>query len=291
MTKINILFDSDKISAIKKAVGAGQEAMRRVYDDPAKAAEAFNAASALAESEGVTSYAVPAEITDSEGNVIASPYSDMDCRAAVAVVGARERNAAGKMESGIRAVVMFPIPTVSAFQEGGESAAKWLDKIAEKEAAHVAFRRLRNAESAEELASAFEAMPTTVDAFVAEYVGEGADTEAFDTLWTPLRNMLKQNQPALVDLLPAKPEVLKAIRSKAYAEQEHGKLEEHGVFVYLARALIGAAASYANDKGEPDPIDSTAIQQWLENRDTYQLPTRTPAEKDFSVLDNINLEI
>jgi hypothetical protein len=254
--------------------------MRRVYESYADAKAAFDAAAAIAKPLNLGAFeADPEAFADSENTL-----------AAVAVVGSRDRNAAGKMESGIRAVVLFPMPTAAAFVAGAES---WIAKIVEKEAAHVAFRNLRNAESMEELAAAAQAMPTDVATYVAEHArgGEGLDTDAFDTVWNPLRKMLKEAMPELVDLLPQKGEVLKAIRSKSYAESEHNALEARGVFIYLGNMLVKAAEGWTDEKGESDPIDATAIKDWLAERDTLEIKKPVATEKDFSVLANLNLGV
>lgn len=273
MAKQTILLDEDKITAIKKASTGG--VMRKVYDSIDEAKAAFEKGKTLAEKEGLP--------------VVSVDESKFDgMQAAVAVVGARKRNSKGTMDSGIRALVLFPVPTAEQFIE---SARDWVAKIAEKEAAHVAFRNLRNAESDDELIQAVDKMPVTVEEYVASHRGgEGIDTETFDAIWSDARKFLKEKMPALADLLPQKGEALKALRSKEYAESDPqlAPLEERGVFAFLGKFLIQVAEAWQDDKGEPAPLDTTAIQEWLDNRDTLILPKRAPAEKDFSVLENLD---
>lgn len=310
MPKLNILLDKsagDKIDSIKQPIGGK---MRKVFEstpivnDKGKvtgmtsayesAKAAFDAAAKAAgddlakfEHSADAFRIVESESTDEAGNITRT-YGDFDpdMRAVVAVVGARERDKAGKMESGIRGLVLFPMPSTNAFVSQAEA---WLSKVVEKEAAHVAFRALRNSTTTEEFAAAGEGMPTDVESFVAQYQGgDGLDTDTFDAVWTPLRNGIKEAMPKLYTLLPQKQEVLKSIRSAAYAKDEHPELESKGVFVYLANLAIGGAESYKDAEGNPAPMDASAIKEWLESRETTVLATRK-VDKDFSILENLDL--
>lgn len=283
MANIKLTFKEDAISAIKKAVGGGKESMRTVYVELEKAKAAFNAAKAIAEAEGVAAFAQADELLTGEGML-----------PVVAVVGVRERNEkTGKFDSGIRSVIMFAMPTANAFIGHNETSQAWVEKIIEKEAAHVFFRRLRNADSAESLSAAFDGSPHDVDTYVAEYVGEGLDTDAFDAIWPGFRKLLTEKLPALVKLLPGKGEVLKAIRSKIYAEgdAELSPLEAQGIFKFIAESMIKAGQSATNAAGELDPIDTSSIESWLAERDTFTYREAPKAEKDFSVLSGLNLGI
>lgn len=270
MTAQVIVTNTEKTDAIQAAIGGK---MRNTFKTLEEAKAAFEKGKALAAAESLPCFA-HADEAFSDGMV-----------PAVAIVGARKRVAGGKMESGIKGVVMFPIPSTESFYE---LAQAWVAKIVEKEAAHVAFRRLRNAESSEELEQAAGAMPLDVASYVAEHArgGEGLDTDTFDTVWTPIRKHLKDAMPGLVALLPQKAEVLKAIRSEAYAKAEQGPLEAKGVFVYLANLIIQAAEAWtAGASQEAAPLDTSAIKGWLEERGTLDLRT----EKDYSELDKLDL--
>ena len=272
MTKINGLLDknaSDQIDAIKAPLGGK---VRKIFDSYKDAKAAFDKAAAAA-GDSIPTHAAPKELFQDGIN------------ACVAVVGMRQRVGA-KMESGIRGLVLFAMPSVDAFvSEAGE----WIQKIVEKEAAHVAFRRLRNAETTEEMESAFAEMPADVNAYVTQYTGDGLDTDAFDAIWSPMRAALKESMPALASLLPQKGEVLKSIRSAAYARDEHPELEEKGVFVFLGKSAINGCAGFKDAEGNDAPIDASAIVEWLAKRDELVLATRKPQEKDFSQLAGLDL--
>lgn len=269
------ITNEEVIESIKKAATNGR--MRRIYSDVAAATAAFDSAKAIAEKHNLPCVAAPAE-SFGEG-----------MQPTVAVVGSRDRDSkTGKMLTGIKALVMFPIPTAEAFIA---NASDWIAKIAEKEAAHVAFRGLRNANTAEEVISEAEKMPRTVEDYVATYArSDGLDTEAYDTLWSECRKFLKDKMPTLVPLLPQKGEVLKAIRSASYAAEEYEALESKGVFVpFLTTLLTNAGAAWKDKDGNADPVDTSEIESWVETRDEVHIRKAAEQEKDFSVLDNLDL--
>lgn len=301
MTAIKVSFNETAIESVKKAVGgmrqvftdntetneAGESVVTKTALDKAKAA--FAAASAIAKAEGVMALSQTDEQLTAPG-----------MQPVVAIVGARERNEkTGKMDSGFRAIVMFGMPDANAFisyvdSDGKPTGSQWVEKLVEKEAAHVFFRPLRTADDAEGLAAAFESdCPRDVDMFVKQYVGEGLDTDAFDAVWPGFRKLLNAKLPALVKLLPAKGEVLKAIRSKPYAmaEAELSPLEAQGIFVFIASSMIKAGQAATNDAGEPSPIDMSTLESWLAERETFTYREAPKAEKDFSVLSGLNLGI
>lgn len=282
-TKISAIFDDSTIEKVKKAIGGD----RKVFESLDDAKAAFEAASTAA-GDGIIKLAAPdAVFFDGEGK---NAKRIDGINAAVAVVGTRQRDESGKMSNGIKAVVLFPIPSTEAFlaNANGES---WVAKVIEKEASHVAYRGLRNAETVEEFESEFGAMPRDVDAFVSSHTrGGGLDTDAFDEMWPQLRQQLRQAMPKVADLLPQKQEVLRAIRSKPYALEAYNKLETagksgEGLFVYIAQKLIEAAPEWEVD-GKPKEIDASAIQAWLDNRETLDLRRQTP---DESVLEGLDL--
>lgn len=295
---VNVLVDETAIDSIKKAATNGK--MRNVYSSFDSAIAAFQKGSAEAEKHGVPSLFNAAlffemgedgEVKlDSEGNpIMLSQHAEGGSRFAVAVVGARKKTG-NKIESGIRALVIFPVPSLAQFIAGGES---WLAKIAEKEAAHVAFRGLRNATTLAELEAANSTMPNDVDGYIASYnSGDGLDTETIDAVWSDVRKFIKSEASSLYGLMPPKQEVIKAIRSASYAMQEHPELEKRGLFTNVIAALvIKAAENWKDGDGNEAPLEVDTIQGWIDNRDTTHIAQRQTAEKDFSVLDGFDLNI
>ena len=268
------LTDETKVNAIKKVLPA-----RKRYDSIA------DAIAALTKAAGETDnfYGLPIAIQgqDADGNVDESVYESMG--AIVARVNAKGDEAKGK-ESGIKGIVVFPVPTLDSLI-GDESGKAWLDKIAEKEAALVIFRSFREASTLDEFNAGVAKSPKTMAELIAQHTrgAAGLDTETFDATWPGLRTFLKKKQPNLDKALPQKAEVIKCIRSASYAnsDPDTAKLESAGVFVKLAQTCIAAAQSNKNDKtGEANPLDTSAIQSWLDGRDSLEIKKAEKAAVD-----------
>lgn len=198
----------------------------------------------------------------------------------------------GKEGVGIKAIVIFPAPTLDSFM-ATDAGKAMINKVLEKEIGLVAFRPIREFATVAEFYSGVAAMPTTVDAYaVASERSGGVDTETFDALWADWRKALKEARPAVSKLLPGKGDVLKAIRSKSFAESRDdlAALEEKGMFTGIAQSLIGMAKSNkAADGVTANPLDTTAIEGWLAGRDEFNFPGSKEAPADISVLDGLNL--
>jgi len=177
--------------------------------------------------------------------------------------------------NGARGFVMYPLYSIDSIQ-ADESGPKWLWKIAEKEASHVAMRGLRNVAPAlgtDALAAAAMAMPLTVSDYVEESDSEGFDSTAFDTMWKNFRKALAEDPAtaALVPGLPAKAEVLKCIRSKPFAVEQYPDLESIGTFTFIGEAMAGIIDTMreaAISSGQEFDLESTEIRSWLAGRDT-----------------------
>ena len=309
MSGINVLFDATKLEAVKKAIGGGDLEMRKVFAKPVtdsegkptgeatpdleSAVKAFEAATAAAPE--VSAYFPTRIVVDKKGKPVldadGNEQQELDlslfetANPVVAVVGARVKNATtGKMDSGIRAILLFPLPTVQQFLDS-ENGASFVAKVIEKEAAHVSFRELRNAETQAELDAAFAGMPRDVDSFVASHTrGGGVNLDTFNTAWPDVKAELKQKATALYDHLPQKADLIRAIRSKKAAEQIDNDLESRGIFVWLANAVIKFAENWKDKDGNADPLDTTPIQEWLENREVEDL-SKAEKAKDLDALD------
>lgn len=284
---LSILSDSKKVEAIKEAMES-----REVFPTLADALEKLGKAASQTENFYGLPIAVKGTVFDSEGN----PTEEIDeslydgSMAALAYVGARVNKGDSK-GTGIKGIVVFPVPTVESFLAEGDNGQAWIRKVVEKEVGLVAFRTYRDAGTLLEFQNGVKASPGTVAEYVAEYQrsGGGVDTKTFDALWNGLRLSLKNDMPALAKLLPGKAEVAKSMRSASYAAANHPQLEAAGVFAKLANILIQAAASNKDSKtGEAKPLDASAIQGWLDGRDELELATPKAEEKDFSILGSLN---
>lgn len=321
MTKFIPILDKKQLEAIKLAIGGASTEMRQTFDSVEKAMTAFNAARKLAP-EGFTAL-YPAmrdekgelvigedgnatldvsafegptfmeDVIDAEGNVTGQ-VEKPTILAAVAIVGMRVRNATtGKMDSGARALVMFPLPVLEAFM-ADDKGVGFVRKVTEKETAHVAFRDLRNAETVEDLQMAFDSMPRNVEGFVSSHTKAAEiDTTAFDAVWPNLMAYVKTRYAAIHAALPTKKEeVRRSIQSAGYASELYPDLESKRIFEWLGKNAIKLAesATSTNDDGVevPAPIDASAIEGWIADRETFN-PWSTRKALDESALAGIDL--
>lgn len=221
------------------------------------------------------------------------PEEYQHAKVCVTFIGVRGiKDSEGKDQNGARGFAIYPLHSVEAIQ-GDDSGVAWLWKVVEKEASHVALRGLRNVNIAlgnDALAQAAMDMPISVSDYVEESTRESLDTSAFDKLWKQFRTMLA-NAPttaALVTRLPGKAEVLKAIRSKAFASEEYADLETMGAFLFIANTMvqiIDSMKAQAIESGEDFELDSGEIKGWLATRDTKVFAAPKKVEADLSTVD------
>lgn len=297
----------ENVAIVPLSVDSQIEALTKAFDGQRNEYPTLDAAMAKLESinaaketEGL--FGLPVAVVGyDESTDSVDPKFYEGSRAVLALVGARGvKNAEGKERNSFKAVVIYPIPTLESFLHATaeqiaaipENVRLWLDKIIVKESSHVAFRNFRDANTMAELLNGAKAAPKSIDEYVTASArdGGGLDTDTFDALWGTFRTMLRKQQPALFDLLPQKPEVIKAIRSKAYAEaqDETSALESKGVFQRIGEMLIMGAKNNKDKDGNPAPLDDSTLVEWLAGRDTLVITKEAPKPKDFSVLESLN---
>lgn len=192
--------------------------------------------------------------------------------------------------NGIIGLAVYPAHTVESLMQAAEGA-DWLNRIAQKEIGLVAFRRLRLTEedSLEDMNAAAAAMPTAASDFtVARTASGGGAFEVFDSNWVDFRKMLGTNEANadLAKMLTPKASVLKAIRSKAFAEQAFPALEDRGLIVKVAQFFAATLSNLAASGDVEVQGDVTAIDRWIDGRENLDL-TETVTE---SALDSVNLD-
>lgn len=207
------------------------------------------------------------------------PAEYQNAQVCVSFIGVRGLKDSDKPDAkevnGAKGFTLYPLYSIDAIR-ADESGEKWLWKIAEKEASHVAMRGLRNvalALGADALAAAAMAMPLTVSDYVEESESDAMDTTAFDKMWKQFRKMLSEDAAtaALVPGLPQKAEVLKSIRSAAYAREQYADLESIGTFRFIGETManiIDVMHKQAVDEGQEFELDSSDIRGWIAGRDT-----------------------
>lgn len=212
------------------------------------------------------------------------------CVTFVGVRGLKDED--GKEVNGARGFAVYPLHPLDAIQ-ADDTGLGWLWKVAEKEASHVALRGLRNVSVAmgvDAFADAAKSMPLTVSDYVEESTRESMDTTAFDTLWKDFRKMLQESAATapLVPALPGKAEVLKSIRSKAYALETYPDLEKMGSFLFIGQtmaALIERMRESAIASGNDFELDAEEIKGWIAGRDSKVFAAPKKIEADLGKVD------
>lgn len=212
---------------------------------------------------------------------------------AISFIGVRGMDGPnGKKVNGAKGFAVYPVHPLDSIM-ADEAGAAWLWKVAEKEASHVAFRGLRGIESAlgiDALAAAAKAMPLSVADYVEESYTESQDSGAFDKLWNDFRKALGAHPGTapLVPALPGKADVIKCIRSKAYALDVRPELESANIFTFIGSKMadiIDTERAAAIERGEDFEFDSKQIRDWLATRNEKVFPAKAAVEVDVSKLD------
>lgn len=276
---LSTLLDVAKIKAIKAALGGE----RITFDTD-------ESGLALVKADAHLQAALKATESFYDLPVIIAPIAPDASRVFLATLGQRDKES---KVNGIKAIIAYSAPTVQEFLES-EEAKPFVHKLIEREASDVIFGNLRGDKTLSELQTAVAGLPVTVSEIVStsRESGNGLDSDAFDTLWTPFRNgFLKEKAKALYDALPQKNIVLRAIRSKSYAlaNPQTMEIEARGHFAKIAALMIQLAPTFKDGKGNPAPVDASSIQDWLDNRDTLNIAYNPETTKDFSGLDSVDL--
>lgn len=272
------LLDVDKVKSIRSALGD-----RTTFDSDESATALEKATKHIESAMGKTD-------TFHGLYVGIGPKLEEASRIVVATVGVRDKGDSARgipARNGYKAITVFAQPPVSAFLSDESEAAKlFVSKLIEREATDVAFSGIRTAESVEELQQVMEGLPDTVAGIVeTSRVSSGGSSSSFDVMWADFRKgFIKPRYPQLDAVLPQKPDIIRAIKSKAFALANPATkaIEENGLFVKIALAMRKAAESYKNEEGEVEPLDTSDIAAWLESRDSvvieYKTPTVTAAD-------------
>lgn len=220
-------------------------------------------------------------------------YSSPDVKVCVTFIGVRgEKDSNGKSSNGAKGFFVYPLHSMASIS-AAESGDAWLWKIIEKEASHVALRGIRNVAPAlgvSAMEQAAKAAPLSVTDYIESSVSEGLDTDAFDAIWKQFRKMLAESPStaALVTELPGKAEVIKALRSKAFAAAEYERLESMGAFEFIGTSMAGIIDYMREDaisKGTEFEYDSSEIRNWLAKRNEFVFAAPKKAVGDLSTVD------
>lgn len=279
------LLDADKVKAIRSTLGD-----RTYFESDEKSSAYEKAAAHLESAAGKTEQFYGLAIAT--GNDIESAK-----RLVIATVGVRDKGDSTAKppipaRNGYKAIVIFAQPSKDEFlADESEAARNFVTKLIEREATDVAFSGIRTADSISELETVMGGLPTTVAGIVENArTGSGAGATSFDIMWQDFRRgFIKVKYPALDAALPQKPEVMRAMKSKAYALANPATrpIEENGLFVKLMDVMITAAKGWKNEAGEIEPVDTADMESWKAERDTVEIEFKTVTVKasDLAGLD------
>lgn len=277
------LLDVDKVKSIRSKLGD-----RNTFDSDENAT-AFEKANKHLESAASATNAFHGL------HIAVGPGLEEAPRIVVATVGVRDKGDAKAgipARNGYKAIVVMSQPPVTAFlADESEAAKNFVAKLIEREATDVAFSGIRTADSVEELTTVMAGLPDTVAGIVENArVGTGAGQSSFDVMWADFRKgFIKVKYPQLDAVLPQKPIIIAAMKSKSYALANPATkaIEEAGLFVKIANAMRKAAESFKNEEGEVEPLDTTDIGAWIDNRDSVVIDYKVPEVKaaDLAGLD------
>lgn len=226
-----------------------------------------------------------------------------DAKEAILGLVAAQVKQPGKTEAETiyRCLLVSPLFSVESILSSGDAGKEWIEKIVEKETAHVQFRPIRNAEDGESLDDYAMRVPTTIEALITAAGRDKIDVEALSILWPFFRAYVKGQAAAgnktaegTLRFLPgdkAIATVSKALRSKSWAERNTAELESRGFWAQIGTVLVNMAESPLPDpENGPDAtrmVDASVIASWLASRNEVDIePVVQYAEKDVSALDN-----
>lgn len=193
--------------------------------------------------------------------------------------------------NGIRAIVVFPNPTLDSYYESEEGKV-WLAKLAEREGADVGFSGIRAAESVMSLCGAVGGMPIDIDTITRETRNNAIDDSVFSDNWQAFKDAFVEKNPTFKEdgMFPPKPLWFKAIRSKSFAA-EHPQtqaLESRGLIVKIASLFVATLKTAKDPKtGEALNLDTSVIEGWIADREKVNLSAGAKPKEES--LDNLEL--
>lgn len=173
----------------------------------------------------------------------------------------------GAKSSTVKAIVIYPQPTLESLLDAGDSATNWLRGIIEKELNHVAVRSLRKAEDADAMADALDSIPTTIGEFIASNRETSSGIlETFNQLWQIIKKGMgtKYKSFALANL--SKKELRKAMESASYAETVYQRLENRQNKAGEKESLFELAARFGLALAAKEGLDPAIFNRMLETR-------------------------
>lgn len=222
--------------------------------------------------------AAPGLSTDEDGALVFDPeiYNES---MQIAVATLKERGE-GAGSSTVKAIVIYPSPSVAALIESG-AGLDWIGALVAKEANHVAVRQLRKAANADEIAEAIQQMPTTLDAYTtAGRESTGGALEVYNDLWQTIKKgIATQSKPFQIANL-SKKELRKAMESASYAAAVYPTLENRTKKDGTSASWFLIAAQYGQALAKAAGKDSAVFDRMLATRNEKTIEIADEDEAD-----------
>lgn len=207
-------------------------------------------------------------------------YTD-DMRVTVSVLTQRGEGAGS---STVKAIVIYPQPTLDALLNAGDAATAWLRGIVEKELNHVAVRSLRKAEDAEAMGDALDSIPTTIGEFIASNRESSSGImETYNTLWQILKKGMGTKYKAFALANLSKKELRKAMESASYAETVYQRLENRQNKAGEKESLFEIAAKFGLALAAKEGLDPAIFQRMLDTRNEKTIDVAEDDEDEFDM--------
>lgn len=213
--------------------------------------------------------AAPGLSSDEDGTLTFDPeiYNES---MQIAVATLKERGE-GANSSTVKAIVIYPSPSVAALIESG-AGLDWIGALVAKEANHVAVRQLRKASGADEIAEAIQQMPTTLEAYTtAGRESTGGALEVYNDLWQTIKKGIAERSKPFQIANLSKKELRKSMESASYAAAVYPTLENRTKKDGTSASWFLIAAQYGQALAKAQGKDSAIFDRMLATRDEKKI--------------------
>jgi hypothetical protein len=229
----------------------------------------------MADFPDFNSYPIAAPGLDGEtGEFDPEIYTD-GMNVAVAVLSQRGE---GLGSSTVKAIVIYPSPSLNMVLDSDEGTS-WLEtKVMEKELNHIAVRQLRKADN---IGDVVDQMPLTLSDYITSNREAGGIAQTYEDLWKGVKKTLgiKFRPWSLANL--SKREMRRGMESASYALENYPKLEDRGEG---KESLFVLAAQLGKMQAVKAGSDPAIFDKWLSTRNEKDIEVQDD-EEDISLED------
>lgn len=219
---------------------------------------------------------IPVGMTVDDEGAIVFDSAIYDDTMQIAVVKLSERgNAEKKIEGRVKAIVIYPSPSVESITTS-PVASDWLAGLIAKEINHVAVRNLRKASNAAEMAEALESMPTKLEDYTTSTTETtGGIVETYNTLWQAIKAGIGQKSKAFRLRAFSKKEMKRAMESASYALALYPECEDRKLPTGKTDSAFVRAILFGKVMAAEQGLDQTIFDRMLAQRDEKKIDATT----------------